>query len=62
MAIKKMPIATFVAELEAALKRKDGYIMGSKGQNPIILISAFTERPLSRRRINSQSACSAASV
>ena len=34
MAIEKMPIATFVAELEAALKRKDGYIMGSKGQNP----------------------------
>lgn len=31
---KKMPIAKFVAELEAALKRKDGYIMGAKGQNP----------------------------
>ena len=34
MATKKMPIAKFVAELEAALKRKDGYIMGAKGQNP----------------------------
>lgn len=30
----KMPIARFVAELEAALQRKDGYIMGAKGQNP----------------------------
>ena len=30
----KMPIARFVSELEAALKRKDGYIMGAKGQNP----------------------------
>ena len=34
MAIKRMPIARFVAELEAALNRKDGYIMGAKGQNP----------------------------
>lgn len=34
MAIKKMPIGKFVAQLEAALNRKDGYIMGSKGQNP----------------------------
>ena len=34
MAIKKMPIADFVKELEAALNRKDGYIMGSTGQNP----------------------------
>lgn len=34
MATIKMPIATFVAELEAALKRKDGYIMGSRGQDP----------------------------
>lgn len=34
MAIKKMPIGKFVAELRAALERKDGYIMGSKGQNP----------------------------
>ena len=34
MAIKKMPIGKFVSELEAALNRKDGYIMGSKGQNP----------------------------
>ena len=30
----KMPIGQFVAELEAALNRKDGYIMGSKGQDP----------------------------
>lgn len=34
MAIKKMPIAKFVSECEAALNRKDGYIMGSTGQNP----------------------------
>lgn len=34
MAIKRMPIGLFVAELEAALNRKDGYIMGAKGQNP----------------------------
>lgn len=34
MAIKKMPIGKFVSELETALKRKDGYIMGTKGQNP----------------------------
>ena len=34
MAEKKMPISLFVAELEAALKRKDGYIMGAKGQDP----------------------------
>lgn len=34
MADKRMPIGKFVAELKAALKRKDGYIMGSKGQNP----------------------------
>ena len=34
MATKKMPIANFVAELEAALNRTDGYIMGAKGQNP----------------------------
>lgn len=31
---KKMPIGLFVAELEAACERKDGYIMGSKGQDP----------------------------
>lgn len=29
-----MPISQFVNELELALKRKDGYIMGSRGQNP----------------------------
>ena len=34
MAIKKMPISQFMAEVEAALNRKDGYIMGAKGQNP----------------------------
>ena len=34
MAIRKMPIGQFVEELEAALKRRDGYIMGAKGQNP----------------------------
>lgn len=27
-------IALFVSELEAALKREDGYIMGARGQNP----------------------------
>lgn len=34
MAIKRMPVAQFVHELEAALKRGDGYIMGAYGQNP----------------------------
>lgn len=34
MATEKMPISIFVNELEAALKRKDGYIMGAKGQDP----------------------------
>lgn len=34
MAIKRMPIGQFVSELEAALNRKDGYIMGSRGQDP----------------------------
>lgn len=34
MSIKKMPIGLFVTELEAALNRKDGYIMGAKGQDP----------------------------
>lgn len=34
MATKKMPISQFVEELEKALNRKDGYIMGSRGQNP----------------------------
>lgn len=32
--IKKMPINTFVEGLKAAQKRHDGYIMGSKGQDP----------------------------
>lgn len=31
---KLMPINQFVTELVAALERKDGYIMGSYGQNP----------------------------
>lgn len=31
---KKMPIGVFVAELRKAVDRKDGYIMGSTGQNP----------------------------
>ena len=34
MSIERMPIKQFVAELEAAYERKDGYIMGSRGQNP----------------------------
>lgn len=34
MSIKKMPIGLFVAELEKALNRKDGYIMGATGQDP----------------------------
>ena len=34
MAIKRMPIGLFVAQLEAALNRKDGYIMGATGQDP----------------------------
>ena len=32
--IKKMPIDEFVGGLQSALKRKDGYIMGSRGQDP----------------------------
>lgn len=34
MVIKRMPISKFMTECRAALKRKDGYIMGSKGQDP----------------------------
>lgn len=34
MAIKKMPIGQFMAEVEKALNRKDGYIMGATGQDP----------------------------
>lgn len=34
MAIKRVPISMFMAELRAAHKRKDGYIMGATGQNP----------------------------
>ena len=31
---QKVPITTFIKELEAALTRQDGYIMGAYGQNP----------------------------
>ena len=31
---KLVPIAIFVDEIYAAYKRGDGYIMGSRGQNP----------------------------
>ena len=34
MAEKKVPISYFVEQLEAALDRKDGYIMCATGQNP----------------------------
>ncbi len=34
MAIKRMPIGRFMAEVRAALNRKDGYIMGATGQDP----------------------------
>lgn len=34
MSIKRMPIGQFVAELIKAEARKDGYIMGAKGQDP----------------------------
>lgn len=34
MAIQRMPIGLFMAELRAALNRHDGYIMGAKGQDP----------------------------
>lgn len=34
MSVERVPIAAFVAELEAALNRGDGYIMGARGQNP----------------------------
>lgn len=34
MATKRMPIGKFMEQVEAALNRKDGYIMGAKGQNP----------------------------
>lgn len=44
MAIKRMPIGKFVAELEAALNRKDGYIMGAKGQNPKKLNAWYFEQ------------------
>ena len=41
MAIKRMPIGLFVAELRAAVDRKDGYIMGAKGQDPKKLSSWY---------------------
>lgn len=44
MAVKKMPISLFVAELEAALKREDGYIMGAKGQDPKTLNDWYFEQ------------------
>lgn len=34
MATKKVPTKILVAELKAARDRKDGYIMGSRGENP----------------------------
>lgn len=34
MATKRMPIGQFMAEVRAARKRHDGYIMGAKGQTP----------------------------
>lgn len=34
MAIERMPIGLFVEELRACVERKDGYIMGAKGQDP----------------------------
>lgn len=34
MATKKMPIGQYMAEVEKALNRKDGYIMGATGQDP----------------------------
>ena len=34
MATKRMPIGQFMAEVRAARKRGDGYIMGAKGQTP----------------------------
>ena len=30
----RIPVGTLIEDLEAALKRKDGYIMGARGQNP----------------------------
>lgn len=44
MAEKKMPINLFVQELEAALERKDGYIMGARGQDPKKLNSWYFEQ------------------
>ena len=48
MAIKKMPVNLFVSELEAALNRKDGYIMGAKGQNPATLNNWYFEQYANR--------------
>lgn len=41
MAIKRMPIGLFMAELQATVDRKDGYIMGAKGQDPKKLSSWY---------------------
>ena len=34
MVIKRIPINQFMEGVRTALNHKDGYIMGSKGQNP----------------------------
>ena len=34
MSIQRVAIKDFVSDLKAAEKRRDGYIMGSRGQNP----------------------------
>lgn len=41
MAIKRMPIGLFMSELRATVDRKDGYIMGAKGQDPKKLSSWY---------------------
>ena len=41
MAIKRMPINLFVTELRTCVDRKDGYIMGAKGQEPKKLSSWY---------------------
>lgn len=35
MAIKRMPIGQFMEGARAALKRRDGYIMGATGQDHV---------------------------
>ena len=34
MSIQRVAIKDFVSDLKAAEKRRDGYIMGSRGQDP----------------------------